>query len=122
MVFKIREPKKTTRIWLGTYATPEMAAAAYDVAVLALKESDHVVLNSPDHVSTYLLPASPPNICQAAALMKLVSSDKVVVEPLGDGGSANAQMNIASGNEFMDEEALFDMPNLLVGMAEKNAC
>ncbi|KAL2543632.1 Ethylene-responsive transcription factor ERF [Forsythia ovata] len=123
-VSEIREPKKSTRIWLGTYATPEMAAAAYDVAALALKGSDHAVLNSPDRVSTYPVPASPspPDIRQAAAaaaaLMKPVSSEEAVVEPLGDGGSANSQVDHASGNEFMDEEALFDMPNLLVGMAE----
>ncbi|KAL2507042.1 ethylene-responsive transcription factor ERF [Forsythia ovata] len=103
-----------------------MVSAAYGVAVLALKESDHAVLNSPDRVSTYPLSAlplpSPPDIRQAAAatvaLMKSVSSENAVVEPLGDGGSTNAQVDIASENEFTDEEALFDMPNLLVGMAE----
>ncbi|KAL2502843.1 ethylene-responsive transcription factor ERF [Forsythia ovata] len=51
-------------------------------------------------------------------LQKLVSSEEAVVELLGDGSSANAQVNITSGNEFIDEEALFDMRNLLVGMAK----
>ncbi|XP_009764333.2 ethylene-responsive transcription factor ERF027-like [Nicotiana sylvestris] len=126
-VSEIREPRKTTRIWLGTYPTPEMAAAAYDVAALALKGGD-AVINFPGNLTSY--PSLPPSpspadirkaAATAAALMKPQTGEGTMPTQPGndDQSSGSAQMiSTDGGNEYIDEEALFDMPNLLVDMAE----
>lgn len=120
-VSEIREPRKTTRVWLGTYPSPEMAAAAYDVAALALK-GGVAALNFPDQAGSFPVPSSssPQDIRRAAAAAaELMRYDEAVDEERRRSNEtvANAE-TVSCGHEYIDEEELFYMPNLLVDMAE----
>ncbi|XVF13208.1 hypothetical protein REPUB_Repub08aG0188500 [Reevesia pubescens] len=122
-VSEIREPRKTTRIWLGTYPTPEMAASAYDVAALALKGGDAVV-NFPASVATYPLPASTSSAdirkaAATAALLKKAETKSTDQINLGiTGHHHQAKNEEMTTEEYVDEDVLLNLPNLLVDMAE----
>lgn len=127
-VCEVREPNKKSRIWLGTYPTPEMAARAHDVAVLALKGTS-AIFNFPDSVS--LLPVakscSAADIRVAASKVSKVfgpttSSTRVETNPkpclVDDFFNGLTNNDDESKPEFFDEEALYNMPGLLDSMAE----
>ncbi|CAH9084266.1 unnamed protein product [Cuscuta epithymum] len=115
-VSEIREPRKTTRIWLGTYPTPEMAAAAYDAAALALRSSD-AVLNFPAYAGSYPVPAS----SDGAEIRRAAALAASMMKPEGSECGAARRLERSCEQtydaEYIDEEELFDMHNLLVDMA-----
>ncbi|MED6181003.1 hypothetical protein PIB30_015475 [Stylosanthes scabra] len=138
-VSEIREPRKTTRIWLGTFLKPEMAAAAYDVAALALKGAE-ATLNFPTMVGKYPVPASSSaadirSAATAAAQLIMAelaspsNNNNAVVQPNNSDSEKNNINNNSNNDsaaaplgdepfEFLDEEAIFSLPSLLVDMAE----
>jgi EREBP-like factor len=67
-VSEIKEPKKKSKVWLGSFDTPEMAARAYDVAEFYLKGKKHALLNFPEMIDHLSQPISlSPRDIQVAA-------------------------------------------------------
>ncbi|XP_022685545.1 ethylene-responsive transcription factor ERF024 [Setaria italica] len=119
-VSEIREPRKSNRIWLGTYPTPEMAAAAYDAAALALRGAE-AALNFPGAAASRAAPVScSPDDIRAAASAAAATMMAAAIASTSS-GSENAGAASASEQRekrIVDEDDVFQMPRLLEGMAE----
>nr|AIU93287.1 C-repeat/dehydration-responsive element-binding factor 2 [Populus simonii] len=130
-VCEMREPNKKSRIWLGTYPTPEMAARAHGVAALALRGKS-ACLNFAD--SAWRLPV--PVSKDSKDITRAANKAAELFRPQEFGGhpakqqDSNAVLEDYSSevcsddykafqeNDVFFEEAVFDMPGLLVDMAE----
>ncbi|PKU84585.1 dehydration-responsive element-binding protein 1E [Dendrobium catenatum] len=110
-VCEVREPRTKTRIWLGTYSAPEMAARAHDVAALALRGKS-AFLNFPDSAWALPVPRStrPDDIrlaaVKAAEMYKTRPAASTVLSSL-------APPSVA----VLDEEDVFNIPELMMEMA-----
>ncbi|KAK9127672.1 hypothetical protein Syun_016469 [Stephania yunnanensis] len=126
-VCELRVPNsKKSRIWVGTFATAEMAARAHDVAALALR-GEAAELNFRD--SEWRLPRAKSALASdvrvaARKAAEILRGEAVPAAPSSPSCSSteNGEETRGEGREgcdvFVDEEAMFNMPGLLANMAE----
>ena len=119
-VSEIREPGQKTRIWLGSYEKPEMAAVAYDVAALHLRGRG-AQLNFPEMEDSLPRPASSraEDVQAAAREAALLFSGPVKCSDIvscgsitSDGGFGPVRVGLSPSQIQAINEAPLDSPKM----------
>ncbi|MQL76781.1 hypothetical protein Taro_009172 [Colocasia esculenta] len=110
-VSEIRVPGTRERLWLGSYATPEAAAVAYDTAMFYLRgPSSSPLLNFPSRLSPAAWHGISPRSIQKAASDSGMAVDAYMVDRSPDFGPQRAEsVDNGKGQGTVEDEEDMDI-------------